>query len=369
MVRDLIRETILVMELTLRLLLKGKQMMILFFGSLLLFAVMLLGMDGVKEEKTKQYIGMVAPADCAAVQEIVSGMQQKDLYEVILGEQEELLQQLKKGELSAVCVFPENFTESVAKGETDRLVTIFERKGAEAPLLEDILAGVMMQEICTAKSYQTLLDYEQRTEKETVLSEEEYKIFTDSLLEEWESGFSFDITYVADDGSEAVKPSREMIYEQAVFAVFALMTGFVSLYAVLPFRQMIHGRQAEKIRTVPLHKAAIYAGNALAGVILPLILGVLFLVGLILQNPERISKILSLLVCTTVYVCVIVCIMLITACGIKNPAVYRMGMLAMILIFGVFGLVSLVEGLLIPEGIAVWVPNGWYVQKMTDLYY
>jgi hypothetical protein len=59
--------------------------------------------------------------------------------------------------------------------------------------------------------------------------------------------------------------------------------------------------------------------------------------------------------------------MLFAAYIIKNHTVYQMGMLAMILVFGIFGLVSLVEGLLVPEGTADWIPNGWYVRKMTEL--
>jgi len=367
--KQLIRETLLVMQMTLRLLLKGKRMLLLFLLSMTLFAAMLLGMDKVKEEKTVQWLGMVYTEDNVLAEDVASRMRQKELYEVVLGEQEELLEQLGRGELSAVCVFADEFQENIAKGETDRLVTIYERKGAKAPLLEDILAGVMMQEICTAKSYRTLLEYEERTGKETVLSAEEYKAFTDRLSEENGDGFSFDITYLTDNGTQAEEPSREMIYEQAVFAVFALMTGFVSLYGVLPFWEMVHGRQAEKIKTVPLHKAAVFTGNVLAGILLPLVPGMMFLLGLMLRNPEKLSKFLSLLVCTLLYVCVIVCIMLVAAAGIRNHTVYRMGMLAMILIFGVFGLVSLVDGLLLPEGCAVWIPNGWFVRKMTELYH
>jgi hypothetical protein len=59
--------------------------------------------------------------------------------------------------------------------------------------------------------------------------------------------------------------------------------------------------------------------------------------------------------------------MLFAAYIIKNHTVYQMGMLAMILLFGVFGFISVVDGLLVPEGTAVWVPNGWFVRKMTEL--
>ena len=85
------------------------------------------------------------------------------------------------------------------------------------------------------------------------------------------------------------------------------------------------------------------------------------------KNRMEFSEILSLLVCTMVYICVIVCLMLFAAYIIKNHTVYQMGMLAMILVFGCLGLVSLTDGLLVPEGTTALVPNGWYVRKMTEL--
>jgi len=94
----------------------------------------------------------------------------------------------------------------------------------------------------------------------------------------------------------------------------------------------------------------------------------LFLGCLIWQNNADFSNFYSLLVCTGGYVCVIVCIMLVASMGIRNQTVYQMGMLATILVFGVFGLISLAEGILVPEGTVLWVPNSWYVRKMTELF-
>ena len=79
------------------------------------------------------------------------------------------------------------------------------------------------------------------------------------------------------------------------------------------------------------------------------------------------QKLISLHICTMLYICVIVCMMLLAAYIIKSQTVYQMGMLAMILIFGVCGLVSLVDGLLLPEGTVTWVPNGWFVRRMTEI--
>jgi len=360
-------EVCLTMVQSIKMLVKGKQTILLLVVSLLLMSAMLLGMDEVKEEKSKISIGMVNEDGNELAEAVISGMKQKDMYDVAVGEEKELLERLTFGELSAVCIFSEGYAEKIYSGKAKNLVTIYETQSGEALLLGDILAGVMMQEICTAKGYQALLAYGEKAGKELAVSMEEYQSYVNRILESGDTDFFFDVTYVAGTGEKSEKPSQAVIYEQAIFAVFALMTGLIAIYSVLPFRQMRHGRLAERIKTLPLHGSAVYVGSALAGLVIPVLFGGLFLLLFSVRNNLEFAKNISLLICTVVYSCVIVCMMLLAAYGIRNHTVYQMGMLAMILLFGIFGLISLVDGLLVPEGLAGWVPNGWYVRKMTEL--
>ncbi len=362
-----IKEMGLTMGQSLKMLLAGRQTVILLVLSLVLLAAMLVSMEEVKEEKSKIAIGMVDEDNSELSAAVMAGMKQMDMYEITLGDEEELLEQLQAEELSAVCVIKKGFAKNIGKGKTNRLINLYEIENGGALLLGDIMAGVMMQEICTAKSYQTLLSYGKKAGKEITISSGEYRTYVETLLKEGDAEFSFDITYVSSNGKAAQKPAQSIIYEQAILAVFALMDGFIAIYAVLPFRQMRYGRLAERIKTLPVNRGAMYMGSALAGMLLPMTFGGVFLLCLLWKGIIDFSQIISLLVCTAAYICVIVGMMLFTAYIIKNHTVYQMGMLAMILVFGVFGLVSLLEGLLVPEGMADWVPNGWYVRKMTEL--
>lgn len=362
-----IKEVWLATVQSLKLLLRGKQTLILLLGGMAVLVAMLLCMDDAKEEKSRIRIGIVNEDDSSLSEKIVREMKQLDLYEVAEGSLEELLEQVKEGELAAVCVLKEGFSDSVEKGKTNKLVTLHESENGSALLLGDILAGVMMQEICTAKAYQELVKYDKKTGREVSLSAAEYQEYVARLMEEEGAEFSFEVTYVSPDREVMEKPSQSLIYEQAIFAVFALMAGLLSVYAVLPFRRLRHGRLAGKVKTLPLSGGAIYFGSALGAFFVPACFGICFLGCYHMRNEVELSKFISLLVCTMVYICVIVCLMLLAAYGIKSQTVYQMGMLAMILIFGVFGLVSLVDGLLLPEGTVTWVPNGWYVRKMTEI--
>lgn len=364
-----IREVFLTMGQSLRMLLAGKQTILLLTVSLVLMAGMLGHMEEVKEEKSKIAIGIADPNDTQSSHSVIEGMKQMELYEITVGEEETLLTQLKNGELSAVCVLNPSFDSRIARGKTNNLITIYETENGSALLIGDILAGVMMQEICTAKSYQTLLSYQKKYDMERTLSAEEYREHVNEVLTEGGTEFSFDVQYLSRENEEAKKPSQAILYEQAIYAVFALMTGLISVYAVLPFRQLRHGRLARRMITLPVHASALYVGSALAGLVIPMVFGLLFLTGLYYRNKMDFSGILSLLVCTVTYICVIVCMMLLAAYVIKNHTVYQMGMLAMLLIFGVFGFVSLVDGLLVQSEVTAWVPNAWYVRRMTELYY
>jgi len=363
-----LKEWILTMGLSLKMLWKGKQTLILLVASLLLLTSMLLSLDSVKEEKSKIAIGMVDKEESDLSKHIIRAMEKKDLYDVLTGEERELLEQLNEGTLSAVCVLKESFSEEIFQGKTKNLVTIYEREDSTALLLGDILAGVMMEEICLSKGYRTLLDYEKQTGKEQTQSLEEYRSFVNAVAADLGTDFFFEVEYVAGTGVVAEQPSQSVVYEQAIFAVFALMAGILSVYSVLPYRRFKSGVAAGRVKTLPISDSALYAGSALAGFLIPMLFGGLFLACLAWKNSLNFSQIISLLICTMGYVCVIVCMMLLAATVIAKETVYQMSMLAMILIFGVFGLVSLVEGLLVPEGMSRWVPNSWFVRKMTELF-
>lgn len=362
-----IKETLLAMGYSLKLLLAGKRTVILLVSGLLILLSMLMGMEEVKEEKSKISVGIADQSNTGLSAMVIEAMQQKDLYDIVLGREDELVEKLKAGEVSAVCVFKRSFADNLLKGKTKNLVTLYETKDSSALLLGDVLAGTMMQEICTAKGYQMLLKYQKTAGKETMLSAEEYRKYVENVLAEGGSSFSFDVTYINRKKENVEKPSQSVLYQQAIYAVFALMLGLLSVYAVLPFRQMKHGRLAERVKTLPVHGSALYLGSSLAGFFVSFAFSASFLICLYWKNRMEFSEILSLLICTMGYICVIVCLMLFAAYIIKNHTVYQMGMLAMILLFGVFGFISVVDGLLVPEGTAIRVPNGWFVRKMTEL--
>ena len=363
---DWVKEAGLVLKQTVKILLKDCYTVAVLVAGMVILGAMLFCMEDAKTEKSKIIIGIADEDNSELSKSVVDEVMQMELYKVVTGGEKQLAKQLEKGELSAVCVIKEDFARKIERGKTEHLVTIYETKEQGAPLFGDILAGAMMQEICIAKGYLTLLSYEEKAGKEAGLSKEEYRDYVKAVFLENSKEFSFDVIYT-DTKKYVEKPTAVMIYEQAVFSVFALFLGLISIYAVLPFRSMRYGHLAKRFKTLPVSEGALYFGSAVGAVIVPVVFSICFLAIFGVKNNLEILQIISLLICTMVYLCVIVCMMLFAAYGIRSQTVYQMGMLAMIFMFGVFGLVSLIDGVFLPEGTVTWVPNGWYVRSVTNL--
>jgi len=352
-----------------RLLLKKYSTWLLLCISFLILGTMLLYMEDAKDEKSRIAIG-ICDKDQSEMSKMITGELAKlELYLATEGTEQELTTLLREGKLSAVCVIKKGFETSVLEGKTDKLIALYETENGGALLLPDILAGVMMRDVCVAKSYELLREYMKKTGREFTLTREEYREYLAKTMKESGVAFTFDVTYLMpESGEEQSAPLQSLIYQQAVFAVFALLAGMVSIYSVLPFWDVCHGKINSRVKTLPVKRSAWYAGSCLGAVFVPGIFSLMFGIGLFLKNPDTNMKFGSFLVCTMTYLCVIVIIMLVAAAGIKSSMVYQMGMLAMMLVFGIFGLVSMIDGLFLPEGISGWVPNGWYVKKMTELF-
>lgn len=346
---------------------KGKNTPVILCLGLVLMTGMLLEMDEVKEEKSRIVIGMVDEDQSYLSEKLRQETGNLDLYKVVDGLEKELIAMLRANELSAVCVIPKGYESSVMEGKERNLVTIYESSRSEALLVGDILAGILMQDICVAKGYLTLEEYCEKNTVENELSFQEYREYTEELLKEEGMNFRFDVEYISVEGEQVERPAQSLVYTQGILAVFALITGVLAMYAVLPFQQMLHGEMKKKLLTLPVLRGAYAVGTAAAAFVLPVMFSVLFLGIFSTRQGFFAEQTFSLLVCTGGYVCGIVCIMLVLSCLISNKTVYQTGMLVMLFVFGIAGLVSVVEGVFIPEGMTAWIPNSRFVRQVTEL--
>ena len=352
---------------TVRLLLRGKETWILLFAGMCILCAMLLGMDAVKEEKSRVMIGVADEDGTEYSARVISRLQELDGYEVLAGEREELKERLEEGELSAVCVLREGYQEKVLDGEKDDLVLLYETN-ERALLLTDVLAGCMIPEICGAKGYLLFEEYLQARTEAYTETPEEYMAFAREYFSDEMFNFAFAVEYLSATGDAGEKPGNEVIYQQAIFAIFALMSGVVSVYACMPYHRLLHGRMAGQVKTLPYGKGAAVLGNFFAVLCLTGLFAVLFLSAFVIRNGMEFADFFAFLVCTLQYLCVIVCSMLLCAMGISSRQGYQVGMMAVVLFLGACGVISIAEGLLLPEGMGSWIPSSRFVRQMMEIY-
>ncbi|MBE5951787.1 MAG: ABC transporter permease [Lachnospiraceae bacterium] len=350
-----------------RLLLRGKETWILLLAGMCILCVMLTGMDEVKVEKSQVAVGVTDEDGTDYSARVISRLQKLDGYEVITGEREDLKEQLAEGRLSAVCVLREGYQEKILAGEKDDLVLLYETE-ERTLLLSDVLAGAMIPEICGSKGYLLFREYLLARGDMVTETPEEYAAWAQVYFSDDMFNFAFDVEYLSATGEIGQKPGNEVIYQQAIFAIFALMSGMFAVYACMPYHRLLHGRMAGKMKTLPLVKGAAAIGNGLAVLCLTGGFAVLFLSVFVIRNGRGFTDFSAFLVCTLQYLCVIVCIMLLCARGIPSRQGYQVGMMAVVLLLGAFGVVSIAEGLLIPEGMGTCIPNARYVRQMMELY-
>lgn len=352
---------------TWKLLLRGKETWVLLvLGFVLLFS-MLFSMDEVKEEKSRIVVGIADEDGSEFSARVILRLKELDGYEIIEGGREELLAGLVKGEYSVVCVIRKGYEENVMADDTDDLVFVYETE-QKALLFTDVLAGAMIQEICSAKSYLLFREYMEQKDGAFFETAEEYRTYMEAYFSKSMFDFSFDVEYISADGEESKKPENAVIYLQAIFAIAAMMMGVLAVYAAMPYHRLCHGQIADKMATLPGKKSAQVLGAAAGALGLTGMFAVVFLLVFAIRNRQTVSTLCAFLVCTLVYLCVIVGIVFAAATAISSQQVYQIAMMALVLVFGVFGLISIVDGLLLPEGISTWIPNGRYVREMMEIY-
>ena len=123
-------------------------MVLLLVSGLFVLISMLMSMEEVKEEKSKISVGIADQSGTDLSAMVIETMQQKDLYDIVLGREDELVEKLKLGEISAVCVFKRNFADNLLKGKTKNLVTMYETEDSSALLLGDVLQCKGIPDAC-----------------------------------------------------------------------------------------------------------------------------------------------------------------------------------------------------------------------------
>ncbi|MGN0506741.1 MAG: ABC transporter permease [Lachnospiraceae bacterium] len=354
---------------TMRLLLKKKETLFVFGLGLFFFFALLFTLDEAKEEKSVVFIGIADEDNTELSKKLTERISECEVFSVTKAPLKELLNLQKAGSLTAVFVIREGYETAVNAGREERLIAMYEAEGKGLPLLADIVAGEMMQDICTAKGFLTYEEVMRRAGRETeLLSKEEYAAYVMDCLTKETFDFSFETEYSDRQGSNTRAPEQSVIYVQVIFSVLAILIGFLAVYAVLPYADFCHGRSAARVRALPLSKASVLVGAGGAAFLTVITFGTTAVVLLSAKNGLPVSAFGQMFLCTAAYSGGIVILTMAAATVIKSRTGYQLFLLFLIVVFGAAGFLSVADGLLVQSELLRIVPNSVYVKAMIRCY-
>lgn len=155
---------------------------------------------------------------------------------------------------------------------------------------------------------------------------------------------------------------------QVIFAVLAMLLGFLAVYAVIPYADLCHGRTAKRMYVLPFYKTSVPIGSGCAALFPVLLFGTAAIFLFSLKNELSFSAVLQMFCYTTAYSSGIVIITMLFAKLWKHTESYQFFMLAVVVVFGAAGCFQIAEGLLPQTDWLKFVPNSLYVKAMIRCY-
>lgn len=304
-------------------------------------------------------------------QELVDHVLKSSTFRVVLGEVDTLIEAMDNGEIDVLYVINRGYQKRINNGSSTRLITVYKSAQNEsAALLSDIFAGEMMDQVCLKKSLLTYqkLDFDGYKQLETV----EYIDYLKQMIDEDEFKFSFNVKLVdikvASPANNYEKLENSVIYRQIVAGIFAMLLSFAVLFS---FTYVCMEKEQGILRRKQLalsNKVAELIGTLSAVVVTTGILCLIF-VSCICYYAKVNGAFWPLLLLSIQYVCFMAVIFMLLVKVTSGVLSYQMIGAVMILIFGLLGFVTMVNGIVFKDFISVLEnnPNGWFIREFVDI--
>lgn len=354
---------------SMRLLLWRKETRVVFCFGLVLMSALLFFLNEAKEEKSVVYIGLSDEDRTEKSAALAERIRKLPVFHVTEDSTKELLPLLKKGNLAAVFVIREGYEEKVSRGAEEKLLLVYEPETGKFPLLSDIVAGEMMYDICTAKGWKIYEELAGAREDVTLLPDKNaYVTYVNSYLDDETFDFSFKTEYIDREGETGAVLENSVIYVQVIFSVLAMITGFLAVYAVMPYVELCHGKTAKRLRVLPIGKWSVAAGCGLSAFFVVAFFAALCVFVFAARNGLSAETFFCMLFATAGYSAFIVAVTLLLAGILPGAAVYQLTMLLLVVFCGTAGFLSVAEGLIGQGDILQLAPNSHYVKTMIHFY-
>ncbi|MBU5333942.1 ABC transporter permease [Anaerocolumna aminovalerica] len=369
----------------LKLILADKLNCFVILFSFVLFLLLMSSLSFGAEERSNVPIGIMDLDRSETSKVLAEKIKKIPAFYVYEEGEKELNRLLLKEEISGIFIIKEGFEDSVNKGSTEKLVMMKYLEGNKsAKVLSDIFAGPMLYPISLAKGlkeYEALKKPALGNEKKEIENSEiqnnwftgqEYVDYINKLSKASDFDFAFDINMVdLESGEGALNPlGNSVIYFQVVFGILGMLISFVAMYitvgAVVEKEQGLDAKiKITLLKPVYLDLSYILA---LITVLSGFSVGITFILGRFIDNLTLEKKVTIFVVIFLYAVIMGMWFMVLGRISKKVSRYQILGTLS-ILLSGVFGFLSMVEGLIKSRlhGITILLPNRWLIEGITDI--
>ncbi len=364
-------------KLSLKLMIRDRITVFVFVASCICFFFLCASLNFSAEDQSRIPIGL-ANLDVVEEESLTTTLMSQVLYDkvknspsfrVVEGSLEKLIKALENGEVNCIFVIKKGYQERLQVGYTKELIQLYKSEGNKnAAMLADIFAGEMIDEICLQKSYLAYkkLDFTGFEE----LTKGEYEQYVEQMKQEDEFEFSFEVSLYDPNIVEVDynKLENAVLYREIIAGIFAMLLSFVVLfsftYVCMEKEQGIYQRQ----RITLQNRLANILGTLLSVVVTTVFLGLIF-VSCVCYYTNSQSSFAPLLTLSITYALLISVVFYILARVAKGVLVYQMVGAIMILILGMLGFATIVDGIAFKKFVVLIEnsPNGWFMERFVDI--
>lgn len=348
----------------LKLLLRDKTALICYIAAAAVILTVAAGLNMHANERSSLPIGLVLEDNREPALKLKNAVKECESLFVYDGDEAMMRRLLEDGYINCYFVVQSDYSEKVTLGDTDGVIRVCSPEDDNISIIAaDIIAGYMMDEVCTDKAYVRYASLK-RDKGASTKNFDEYKEYVKEMAEDEMFAFNFDIVY--SDNSEDTIDARDitngMIYKQIIAGMIAML---IMLAAFCAF----NGVASDKERSIAARKKAMgisrikTAFAEILAVFVYLVPLAILSALVFFSETEMLQKLLILNLILTM-----MCAILSYLCTLpaRNVASYQMIGTIAVMILGVTGFISVFEKVM---GISIfeYSPIALYISEFIKI--
>lgn len=348
-------------KLRIKTLICDKTTVVCFALSVCVITALLFGFKYYAKERSSVPVGLIDMDNSELSVKLVNRIKSSNALFVYEGDFDYLYELMTDGFVNSILVINENYGEKVRNGLATGLIRVYAAADNKiATVIQDIVAGAMMDDICLNRAYITYSSSTQAPDSK-IYTFDDYSTYVDREREDELYGFDFDITFRDEVGrtKTASDVSNDMLYRQMIALMLSMLIMLLIFCANNVYVLEKESGIAKRLKTGRVSGFILFLEDNAGALmfVLPALLLVSFLFG-----ADSFIKLMPVNVIYAVFMSLIFSTL---ARFVPSPFSYRFIGTSLIIVLSIFGFISVFEGFL---GVDIFAstPSALYIRKIVS---